>query len=78
VASVHGVEGWWAFLREVVGSIGLAFISFRFLCIKVAAGDHVIKVHCCFYLGGLLGGPCAGRGGLGAISKEVAGSVCLV
>ena len=45
------------------------FISFHFLCIKVAAGDYAIEVHHCCCPGGLLGGPCAGRGGLGGISK---------
>ena len=55
------------FLREVVGSVGLCyFVSFlRFLCIEAAAGDHAIEVHRCCCPGGLLGGPCAGRGGLG-------------
>jgi len=45
------------------------FISFYFLFSEATAGNHVIKVHryCC--LGGLLGGLCAGRGGLGGISK---------
>ena len=66
---MRGVEGRWAFLREVVGSVGLVFISFRFLCIGAAAGDHAIEVHRCCCLGGLLGGPCGGRGGLGGISK---------
>jgi len=66
---VHGVEGQWAFLREVLGSVGLVFISFCFLCIEATASDHVIEVHHCCCPGGLLGGPCAGRGGLGGISK---------
>ena len=69
MASVRGVEGRWASLREVVGSVRLVFISFRFLCIEAAAGDHAIEVHRCCCPGGLLGGPCAGRGGLGGISK---------
>ena len=56
------------FLREVAGSVGLVFVSFRFLCIEAAAGDHAIEVHRCCCPGGLLGGPCAGRGGLGGIS----------
>ena len=42
------------------------FISFRFLCIEAAAGDHAIEVHRCCCPGGLLGGLRAGRGGLGA------------
>jgi len=78
VALVCGVEGQWEFLREVVGSIGLVFISFHFLCIEATTGNHAIEVHCCCCPSGLLGGPCVGRGGLGGISKEVAGSVCLV
>src|ERR1700690_1254973 len=41
------------------------FISFRFLCIEAAAGDHVMEVPGCCYPGGLLGGLCSGRGGLG-------------
>ena len=36
---------------------------------EAAAGDHAIEVHHCCYLGGLLGGPYVGRGGLGRISK---------
>ena len=60
---MHGVEGRWEFLREVVGSVGLVFISFCFLCIEAAAGDHVIEVHRCCYPGGLLGGLSAGRVG---------------
>ena len=56
------------------------FVSFRFLCIEAAAGDHAIEVHRCCCPGGLLGGPCAGTGGVGcgAFLREVAGSVCLV
>ena len=42
------------------------FISFRFLCIEAAAGDHAIEVHRCCCPGGLLGGLRAGRGRLGA------------
>lgn len=70
MASVRGMEGQWAFLREVVGSVGLVFISFHFLCIEPVAGDHAIEVHrfCC--PGGLLGGPCVGRGGWGGFSKK--------
>jgi len=75
---MHGVEGRWAFLRKVVGLVGLVFISFHFLCIEATVGNHAIEVHCYCYSGGLLGSPCAGRGGLGGISKEVVGSVCLV
>ena len=77
---MHGVEGQWAFLREVLGSVGLVFISFRFLYIEAAASDHVIEVHCCYYLGGLLGGPCAGTGGLGGIYKGGYGLVlsCMI
>ena len=41
------------------------FISFLFLCIEVAVGDHAIEVHHCYYPGG----PCVGRGGFGGISK---------
>jgi hypothetical protein len=32
------------------------FVSFRFLCIEAAAGDHAIEVHRCCCPGGLLGG----------------------
>ena len=61
---MRGVEGRWASLREVVGSVRLVFISFRFLCIEAAAGDHAIEVHRCCCPGGLLGGIAPGRGGL--------------
>jgi len=66
---VHGVEGRWAFLREVVGLVGIVFISFHFLCIEATACNHAIEIHVCCCLSGLLGGPCAGRGGLGGIYK---------
>jgi hypothetical protein len=39
------------------------FVSFRFLCIEAAAGDHAIEVHRCCCPGGLLGGLAARRGG---------------
>jgi len=67
----HG--GSWEFLREFVGSVGLVFISFCFLCTEAATGNHAIKVHRCCYPGGLLGGPCAGMCVLGGISKQRCG-----
>jgi hypothetical protein len=36
------------------------FVSFHFLCIEAAAGDHAIEVHRCCCPGGLLGGLSAG------------------
>lgn len=54
------------------------FISFQFLCIEATTGDHAIKVHRCYYPGGLLGGPVQEEVGWGAFLREVAGSICLV
>ena len=61
------------------GSVGISkrgcgigwscFISFHFLYVEAAAGNHAIEVHHCCYPSGLLGSPCVGRGGLGGISK---------
>ena len=53
------------------GGYGLGLsctISFPCLCVKAAAGDHPIEVHCCFHPGGLLGGIGVGRGGLYGLS----------
>ena len=37
-------------------------LSICFLCIEAVAGDRVIKVHHCYYLGGLLSGLGVGHG----------------
>ena len=55
------------------GGCGLCLsciISFPFLCVQATAGDHVIKVHYCCCLGGLLGGIDAGWGGLYGLSMK--------
>jgi len=41
------------------------FVSFCFLCIEAATGNHVIKVHHCCCPGGLLDGLSVGSGGEG-------------
>ena len=64
---MRGGEGRGGISKRGCGLSWSCFVSFRFLCIEVAEGDHAIEVHRCCCPGGLLGGLRAGRGGLGGI-----------
>ena len=57
--------GPWRISKRGCGLGWSCFVSFHFLCIEAAAGDHAIEVHRCCCPGGLLGGLRAGRGGEG-------------